>query len=384
MDPAIIARQNGGEISDGKPKIPEGFVFDPTKYEQDTGNLAVYVCGFDDVRVLPYKVQALGDEDVRIQMKAIGICGSDTHYLKHLRNSRVALKEPMVLGHESAGVIIETGKLVKNLVVGDRVALEPGIPCYRCSFCKQGSNNLCREVKFFGSPPVHGSLAQQVVHPASLCHKLPDKVSLEEGAMCEPLSVGVHACRRASIQAGAHVLILGAGPIGLLTMLVARAFGAVRVVVTDIDEKRLSAAKEFGADSTVLVSSDMNELNEEAQAMQIAMEALIDVTFDCVGTTKTMTTALNITRSGGKVCLVGMLHDKMTLPLTAAAAREVDVLGIFRHRNTYKLCIDLLQSKRIDIQKLITHRFGFSQDEVIKGFKVSAAGRSAIKVMFSL
>lgn len=384
MDRAVIARENEGEILDGKPKIPEGFVFDPTRFEQDTGNLAVYVCGFDDVRVLPHKALALGEEDVKIQMKAVGICGSDIHYLKHLRNARVALKEPMVLGHESAGVIIQTGKLVKNLVVGDRVALEPGIPCYRCSFCKHGSNNLCREVKFFGSPPVHGSLAQQVVHPASLCHKLPDKVSLEEGAMCEPLSVGVHACRRAGIQAGTHVLILGTGPIGLVTMLVARVFGAVRVVVTDIDEKRLSTAKELGADSTILVSSDMNDLNDEVQAMQIAMEAPIDVTFDCVGTTKTMTTALNTTRSGGKVCLVGMHDDKMTLPLTAAAAREVDVLGIFRHRNTYKLCIELLQSKKIDIQKLITHRFGFSQDEVIKGFKANAAGGNVIKVMFNL
>lgn len=384
MDTAIISLHKGGEISDGKPRIPEGFVFDPTKFEQDTGNLAVYVCGFDDIRVLPYTVQALGDEDVRIQMRAVGICGSDIHYLKHLRNSRVALKEPMVLGHESAGVIIETGKLVKNLVVGDCVALEPGIPCYCCSLCKQGRTNLCRKVKFFGSPPVHGSLSQQVVHPASLCHKLPDKVSLEEGAMCEPLSVGVYACRRSSIQAGTHILILGAGPVGLLSMLAARTFGAVRVVVTDIDEKRLSTAKELGADSTILVSSDMNDLNEEVQELQIAMEGPIDVTFECVGTTKTMTTALNATRSGGKVCLVGMLHDKMTLPLTAAAAREVDVLGVFRHRNTYKLCLDLLQSKKIDIQKLITHRFGFSQDEVIEGFKVSAAGGSAIKVMFNL
>jgi len=308
MDRAVIARENEGEILDGKPKIPEGFVFDPTRFEQDTGirgNLAAFVCGFDDVRVLPHKALALGEEDVKIQMKAVGICGSDIHYLK-------------------------------------------------------------------------------VVHPASLCHKLPDKVSLEEGAMCEPLSVGVHACRRAGIQAGTHVLILGTGPIGLVTMLVARVFGAVRVVVTDIDEKRLSTAKELGADSTILVSSDMNDLNDEVQAMQIAMEAPIDVTFDCVGTTKTMTTALNTTRSGGKVCLVGMHDDKMTLPLTAAAAREVDVLGIFRHRNTYKLCIELLQSKKIDIQKLITHRFGFSQDEVIKGFKANAAGGNVIKVMFNL
>ncbi|XP_057853999.2 L-idonate 5-dehydrogenase isoform X1 [Cryptomeria japonica] len=369
---------------DSKPRLPEGYAFVPSNYEQHTGNLAVYVCGFNDVRILPYQMQPLGPEDVRIQMKAVGICGSDVHYLKHMRNSRIALKEPMVLGHESAGIVVETGKLVKNLVIGDRVALEPGIPCNMCSFCKQGSNNLCRGIKFFGSPPTHGALAQQVVHPAYLCHKLPDNVSLEEGAMCEPLSVGVHACRRASIQAGTHVLILGAGPIGLTIMLVARAFGAVRVVLTDIDEKRLSTARELGADSTVLVSSDEKDCDGEYQAIRSAMGGLIDATFECVGTTRTMTTALKVTKSGGKVCLVGMLHDKMTLPLTAAAAREVDVLGIFRHRNTYGTCIELLQSKKIDIQKLITHRFGLSHDEVIEGFKASAGGGHAIKVMFNL
>eukprot|EP01018_Ginkgo_biloba_P030430 Gb_37596 [translate_table: standard] len=202
--------------------------------------------------------------------------------------------------------------------------------------------------------------------------------------MCEPLSVGVHACRRACIQPGSHVLILGAGPIGLAVMLVARAFGAIRVVLTDVDQKRLSRAKKLGADSTVLVHPDLNVLNEEIQAVHLAMGAPIDVTFECVGTTQTMTTALQVTKSGGKVCLVGMLHDKMTLPFTAAAAREVDVLGIFRHKNTYTTCIDLLKSKKIDIQPLITHRFGFSQDEVARGFKTSQAGGSAIKVMFNL
>lgn len=209
--------------------------------------------------------------------------------LQTLRNSRVALKEPMVLGHESAGIVVEVGESVTHLAVGDRVALEAGISCGRCSLCKTGSYNLCRSVRFFGSPPVNGALAEQVlflflrsaartsplysplpvyvaglrkpvswwqvVHPAELCFKLPDNVSLEEGAMCEPLSVGVHACRRASVGPDSHVLILGAGPIGLITMLVARAFGASHVVLTDVDQLRLDKAKELGAAGTVLVST---------------------------------------------------------------------------------------------------------------------------------
>lgn len=348
-------------------------------------NLAVWVCGVDDLRVLPYKVpDQLGSHDVRVQIKSVGICGSDVHYVKKLRNSRVAMKEPMVLGHECAGIVIEVGCSVTNLKVGDRVALEAGIPCGHCVLCKDGRYNLCKDVKFFGSPPTNGSLAQQVVHPAFLCHKLPENLTLEEGAMCEPLSVGVHACRRANIGPGKRVLILGSGPIGLIVFLVARAFGATSIHLTDIDEKRLSVASALGADGTVMVSSDMNDLEDEILKVKEAVGSPIDVTFDCVGFTKTMCTALKVTRSGGKVCLVGMGQDKMTLPLTAAAAREVDVVGIFRYCNTYPLCIDLLQSRKIDVRPLITHRFGLTEEEVKAAFKASATAGDAIKVMFTL
>lgn len=379
------------EIGDHKQvdRTPAGFVSFSDKEEAEAaargGNLAVWVCGIDKLRVLPYPLaQMLGANDARIQIKSVGICGSDIHYVKTLRNSRVALKEPMVLGHESAGIVVEVGESVTHLAVGDRVALEAGISCGRCSLCKTGSYNLCRSVRFFGSPPVNGALAEQVVHPAELCFKLPDNVSLEEGAMCEPLSVGVHACRRASVGPDSHVLILGAGPIGLITMLVARAFGASHVVLTDVDQLRLDKAKELGAAGTVLVSTKEQDIGKEVAAIEETMGADIDVTFDCAGFTKTMTTALEATRSGGKVCLVGMGHKEMTLPLTNAAAREVDIMGVFRYRNTYPLCIDLISSGRVDVRPLITHRFGLSQSEVEQAFKTSALGGNAFKVMFSL
>ncbi|KAI5071077.1 hypothetical protein GOP47_0013328 [Adiantum capillus-veneris] len=322
-------------------------------------NLAVWVCGVDDLRLLPYKVShQLGCNDVRVEVKAVGICGSDVHYVKKLRNSRVAMKEPMVLGHESAGVICEVGSSVTNLKVGDRVALEAGIACGCCTLCKEGRYNLCRDVRFFGSPPTNGSLAKEVVHPASLCHKIPDCLTFEEGAMCEPLSVGVHACRRAKIGPGKRVLILGSGPIGLVVLLVAKAFGATTIYLTDIDEKRLTVAIALGADGTLRVSSDMNDLGDEIVKIQKMVGSVVDVTFDCVGVTKTMSTALKATGSGGKVCLVGMGQDQMILPLTAAAAREVDVLGIFR--------------------------FGLTKEEIEAGFKTSAVAGDAIKVMFTI
>ncbi|XP_022140931.1 L-idonate 5-dehydrogenase-like isoform X2 [Momordica charantia] len=293
-------------------------------------------------------------------------------------------REPMVIGHECAGIIAEVGAEVKNLVPGDRVALEPGISCWKCNLCKEGCYNLCREMKFSGSAPFHGSLANEVVHPAKLCFKLPENVSLEEGAMCEPLSVGVHACRRANIGPEANVLIMGAGTIGLVTMMAARAFGATRIIIVDVDDFRLSFAKDLGADDVVKVSNDIQDVEQDVAQIQKAMKTDVDVSFDCVGFNKTMSTALSATRPGGKVCLVGMGHKEITVPLTLAAAREVDIIGVFRYKNTWPVCLEFIQSGKIDVKALITHRFGFSQKEVEEAFETSARGGNAIKVMFSL
>ncbi|XP_057475220.1 sorbitol dehydrogenase [Actinidia eriantha] len=347
-------------------------------------NMAAWLVSINTLKIQPFKLPSLGPHDVRVKMKAVGICGSDVHYLKTMRCADFVVREPMVIGHECAGIIEEVGSEVKSLAPGDRVALEPGISCWRCDYCKEGQYNLCPEMKFFATPPVHGSLANQVVHPEDLCFKLPDNVSLEEGAMCEPLSVGVHACRRANVGPETNVLVMGAGPIGLVTMLAARAFGAPRIVIVDVDGYRLSVAKELGADEIVEVSTNMQDVSDEVERIQKAMGDGVDVTFDCAGFSKTMSTALSATRAGGKVCLVGMGHNEMTVPLTPAAAREVDVVGVFRYKNTWPLCIEFLRSGKIDVKPLITHRFGFSQKEVEEAFETSAHGGSAIKVMFNL
>lgn len=202
--------------------------------------------------------------------------------------------------------------------------------------------------------------------------------------MCEPLSVGVHACRRANIGPETNVLVMGAGPIGLVTMMAARAFGAPRIVIVDVDYYRLSVAKDLGADEIVKVTTNMQDIAEEVEQIHKAMGAGVDVTFDCAGFNKTMSTALSATCSGGKVCLVGMGHNEMTVPLTPSAAREVDVIGVFRYKNTWPLCIEFIRSGKIDVKPLITHRFGFTQKEVEEAFETSARGGQAIKVMFNL
>uniref|UniRef100_A0A2P2JT01 L-idonate 5-dehydrogenase-like n=1 Tax=Rhizophora mucronata TaxID=61149 RepID=A0A2P2JT01_RHIMU len=224
---------------------------------EEEENMAAWLLGIKTLKIQLYHLPPLGPNDVKVCIKALGICGSDVHHFTTMRCANFMVKKPMVIGHECAGIIQEIGSEVKSLAVGDRVALEPGISCQRCNLCRDGRYNLCPQMKFFGSPPTNGSLANKVVHPANLCFKLPENVSLEEGAMCEPLSVGVHACRRAKVGPETNVLIMGSGPIGLITLLAARAFGAPRVVIVDVDNRRLSLAQNLGADETIQVSTDV-------------------------------------------------------------------------------------------------------------------------------
>lgn len=348
-------------------------------------NMAAWLLGVKNIAIRPYPLPSLGPNDVKVRIKALGICGSDVHYFKTMRCASFVISKPMVLGHESAGIIEAIGSEVKSLAVGDRVALEPGINCQQCPLCLLGRYNLCRHMKFLGSAPNNGCFTNKLVHPSRLCFKLPDNVTLEEGAMCEPLSVGVHACRRADVSSNTTVLIMGAGPIGLIVLLVARAFGVPRIVITDIDVRRLAFAKELGADETIHVSTNIQDVDEEVVRIRDGMGGDVDVSFDCVGYDKTMSTAINATRSAGKVCAIGLGESEdMTLPLTQATIREVDVIGIFRYRDTWPVCIELLQTGKIDVKPLITNRFGFTQKEVEEAFATSAGGGNAIKVMFNL
>jgi L-iditol 2-dehydrogenase len=202
-------------------------------------------------RPMPAK---LGPNDVLIRIHSVGICGSDVHYWVNGCIGDFIVRAPMVLGHETSGVVAQVGSGVKHLKQGDRVAIEPGVPCRMCQYCKHGQYNLCPDMGFCATPPYDGTLTRYFAHPADFCYKLPDHVSFEEGAMLEPLSVAVQACRRANITFGENVLICGAGPIGLVNLLTAKAQGAAKVCITDIDEHRLSVAKSLGADFTYRIT----------------------------------------------------------------------------------------------------------------------------------
>ncbi|KAK9807644.1 hypothetical protein WJX72_005195 [[Myrmecia] bisecta] len=319
-------------------------------------------------------------------MKAIGICGSDIKYLKKGKIGPFELTSPMVIGHESAGTVAQVGPGVKGLTVGDRVALEPGIPCWTSKRSREGRYNLDPAVKFFATPPHHGSLCQYVDHPAPFCYRLPESVSHEEGAMIEPLSVGVHACRRAGVSPGKSVAVLGAGPIGLVALLAAKAFGADSIAITDVKQDNLRLATRLGASMALCHPTNASPRDIAASLKAALPPDGPEIVIDCVGFESTMETALEACMAGGKVVLVGLGADKMNLSMEHVSSKELDIMGSFRYANTYPMCLAMIESKHVDVKPLITHRFGFSESELLQGFDTAyrAAETKAIKVMFNL
>ncbi|XP_033633795.1 sorbitol dehydrogenase-like [Asterias rubens] len=316
--------------------------------------------------------------EIQIKMHAVGICGSDVHYLVNGRIGDFIVNAPMILGHEAAGVVSALGEGVTSLKVGDRVAIEPGVPCRMCSFCKEGRYNLCPDIVFCATPPVDGSLRRFYCHAADFCYKLPDHVSLEEGALLEPLSVGVHACRRAGVRLGHNVLILGSGPIGLMSLLSAKAMGATRIIITDLDQGRLDMASKLGANHALRV--DTRDPEEMARRVEEALGCKPDVSVECSGAEPSIQTGIYATKSGGVLVLVGLGPPTVNIPIVNAAVREVDIRGIFRYANCYPLALEMIASGKVDAKPLITHHFPL--EKTLDAFETSRTGAGgAIKVM---
>ena len=295
-------------------------------------------------------VPSPGPGEVLIEVRSVGVCGSDTHYFDHGRIGDHVVTGPLVLGHESAGVVVAVGDGVDPARVGERVAIEPGIPCRSCAQCLAGHYNLCPDMVFHATPPVDGTLAEYVTHLASFAFALPDSVSLDEGAMLEPLSVGIWACRRAGVAPGARVLITGAGPVGQLAAQVAVAFGASEVVVADVNTHRLSVASSLGATETVDVSS--TSLTDA-----YAGRPGPDVVLECSGHEGSTQAAIRVAAPAARVVLIGMGGDTLALPLGDVQNRELWVTGVFRYANTWPTAIALVASGRVNLTPLATGHF---------------------------
>ncbi|MFB6147026.1 MAG: NAD(P)-dependent alcohol dehydrogenase, partial [Halobacteriaceae archaeon] len=288
-------------------------------------------------------------DEVLVRMREVGICGSDVHYYEHGRIGDYVVEDPLVLGHESAGEVVGVGDAVTGLSPGDRVALEPGVPCRRCEHCKRGEYHLCPDVTFMATPPHDGAFAEYVAWPADFAYRLPESVSTREGALCEPLSVGIHAARRGNVSSGNTVLITGAGPIGLCMVEAVRAAGATDVVVSDVVASKLDLAAARGADRTVDVSeaslADTVEDYTDGRGVDVAIEAS--------GARPAVETVPHAVRRGGTVVLVGLGDETVPFDVVDLIDNEIDVHPSFRYANTYPTAVELLADGRVDLAGLV-------------------------------
>ena len=323
--------------------------------------------------------EPLGDQDVRIKIHTVGICGSDVHYYQHGSIGPFVVRAPMVLGHEASGVVIEKGKGVTQLAVGDRVCMEPGVPNPNGRATQLGLYNLDPDVRFWATPPIHGCLRSSVVHPASFTFRLPDPVTFGEGAMVEPLAVGLHAANKAKIRPGDVAVVLGAGPIGLVTAMSAIAGGCSRVIITDIQQVKLDLAATLGPITPVNVRNA--SLVEAVRAATGGWGA--DIVFEASGRPENLSLALEALCPGGCIVLIGMPNGPIPLDVVAAQVKEARIESIFRYAHVYPRALSLMSSGKINVKPLITDRFPFA--EAVKAFEfASSPPPTSVKVQIEL
>jgi L-iditol 2-dehydrogenase len=312
-------------------------------------NRAAVLYAPGDLRVEERPMPEPGPREVLVEIAAVGVCGSDVHYYEHGRIGSFVVREPMILGHESAGRVAALGEGATKHAIGDRVTLEPGVPCGRCRECRAGRYNLCLDVRFFATPPIDGAFANYVTIHEDFAFALPDSVSDEAGALMEPLSVGIWACRKAGVSAGDHVLVTGAGPIGLLAQQCALAFGATAVTVTDVSEERLELARRTGATRALRPGEEVGE---------------VDALIECSGHPAALASGIAALRPAGTAVVVGMgPEEDATVPLALIQSREIWLTGTFRYANTYPTAIALAAEGRVDLEAIVTGRYELDEAE---------------------
>lgn len=302
-------------------------------------------------------------KEVLVKLEYVGICGSDVHYFHDGRCGDFAVEGDFMLGHECAGTIVGLGEGVERLKVGDRVALEPGVTCGQCEFCKSGRYNLCPDVQFLATPPVQGCYENYIAFPENMAFKLPDNISTKEGALVEPLSVGMHAANQGQVKLGDSVVILGAGCIGLVTLLACKAYGATDITVVDIIPKRLDYALKLGATRVI----NGKKLDAVAEVEKLTEGAGIDKVFETAGSAITIAQTPYMVKRGGAIILVGISpQETIEFNFAKIMAKEARIESVFRYRNIYPQAIAAISQGIIDVSGIVTHEFAF--DDIQKAF----------------
>lgn len=329
-------------------------------------SLSLQVTSDNRIEIAQSSIRGPSMGEVLVNVKATGICGSDIHFWKTGCIGDLKVLGNCVLGHEAAGVVLEVGEGVENVNIGDRVSIEPGVPCGTCFLCMQGDYNLCEDVKFIGVYPNHGSMQKYLTHDARFVHKLPEKVSYIQGAMVEPISVAYHGVERAELKLGQGVLVSGAGPIGLLSLLLAKASGCTPLCVTDLSNERLEFAKKlvpevktYKVDINVLPQDNAEEIRKLFGFGEVSAP---HVTLECTGVESSIATGAYVTRRSGTLMVIGVGKEKMNnFPFMRLSLAEIDVKFINRYHGSWPAVITLISEGVIDVDLLITHKFPLSK-----------------------
>ncbi len=340
---------------------------------------ALVIHGAGDLRVETFPTAELGPDQLRVRVRCGGICGSDLHYYQHGGFGTIRIKEPMVLGHEVAGVIEAVGGRVSAFVPGERIAVSPSQPCGLCQYCQQGLQNHCLDMRYYGSamrtPHVQGAFRQEIVVETHQAHRLAKSVSDAEGSMAEPLAVALHAVRRAGPLLGKNVLVTGCGPIGALVIVAARRAGAAHIVATDVGAYTLGKALKVGADEVVNMAVEPDGLSRFC-----ADKGRFDVLFEASGNERALRGAFDALRPRGIITQLG-LGGEMTLPVNTIVAKEFDLRGAFRFHEEFAMAVELLNKGLVDVKPLISATVSYR--DPARAFALAADRSQAMKVVLN-
>lgn len=314
--------------------------------------LGIGKMGYEEIPIPKIK-----DDEVLVKLQYVGICGSDIHYYEEGRIGDYIVEPPFILGHEPGGIVVEVGKYVKNLNVGDKVALEPGKTCGKCRFCKEGQYNLCKDVVFFATPPVQGVFQEYVAHPAELSFKLPENMDTMEGALIEPLAVGFHAAKQGNATFGQKALVFGSGCIGLMSMMALKTMGVSEVYMADVIDKRLDKALELGATGVI------NSVKEDiiCKTDKLTKGQGFDLLIETSGQEIAANQAIQVARKGANIVLVGYgKSGMMNLMMSLALDKELTFKTVFRYRNIYPMAIEAVNKGLVNLKGVVTNIFEFN------------------------
>ena len=323
-------------------------------------NRATYMTAVKKMEIREIPLPEARPDEIVLKVEYVGVCGSDTHFFESGMRKGKVFDLPFILGHECAGTVTQVGKNVTNLVAGDRVCFEPQITCGNCIYCKSGHYNMCPDVKFPSTPPYDGMLRDYAAIPAHLAHKLPENVSTMEGSLIEPLAVGLSAAEKGEVSLGKTVVILGAGCIGLVTMMACKAMGASKVILCDLFEKRLNNALDLGADFVINAKKE----NVIERVMELMDGEGADIVFEAASNPHTAAQTSDLVKRCGIIVMVGNINGETPYRFMDLMYKEAEIRPIYRYRNNFGTAIRAVSSGKIDVKKIISHQFDFTDVQV--------------------